>query len=177
MVYHLGFSSFNHMTQLSKQHQLAGLIGCLLLCFAASYIGAVGSFQAPTFYARLTQPDWAPPAWLFGPVWTVLYAMMAVALWLVWRQGGIRANRKALAWFVWQLVLNSLWSWVFFAWQMGPASFINIMLLWLSIVITMWLFWPVSRLAAALLLPYLLWVSFASLLNFAMWQLNPDILG
>ena len=165
------------MNSYTNKQQALGLIASLVLCFSASFIGAMGSFQAPVFYAQLIQPEWAPPAWLFGPVWTVLYAMMAVAAWLVWRQGGVLANRKALAWFVWQLVLNSLWSWVFFAWQMGPASFINIMLLWLSIVITMWLFWPVSRLATALLVPYLLWVSFASMLNFAMWQLNPDMLS
>lgn len=165
------------MTQTSKQHQLIGLVGWFMLCFAAAYVGAMGSFQAPTFYAQLTQPDWAPPAWLFGPVWTVLYAMMAVAVWLVWRQGGGKQNRAALVWFIWQLALNALWSWVFFAWQLGLASFINIGLLWLSIVITLWLFRPVSRLAAWLLLPYLLWVSFAAFLNFTMWRLNPTLLG
>ena len=163
----------------SSEHvrQIVGLVAWLLLCFSVSFIGAMGSFQAPAFYAQLVQPAWAPPAWLFGPVWTALYAMMAVAAWLVWRRGGFRHQRQALAWFLVQLVLNALWSWLFFAWQQGLWSVINILALWLGIVMTIWQFYRVSRPAAALLVPYLLWVGFASWLNITLWRLNPGLLN
>jgi len=157
--------------------QIVGLVAWLLLCFSVSFIGAMGSFQAPAFYAQLVQPAWAPPAWLFGPVWMALYAMMAVAAWLVWRRGGFRHQRQALAWFLVQLVLNALWSWLFFAWQQGLWSVINILALWLGIVMTIWQFNRVSRPAAALLVPYLLWVGFASWLNITLWRLNPGLLN
>lgn len=161
----------------STQTQIIGLVGWLLLCFAASAVGAMASFQAQSIYGLLTQPDWAPPAWLFGPVWTVLYVMMAISAWLVWRIDGFRVNSKALSLFLVQLLFNALWSWLFFAWQQGLWSFINIVLLWTLIVMTVLSFWRIHKLAGALLLPYLLWVSFATLLNLAVWQLNPEILG
>ena len=122
------------------------------------------------------QPTWAPPAWLFGPVWSLLYAMMAVAAWLVWRDGGWQKNRAALTLFVLQLGFNALWSWLFFAWHMGAWAFADIALLWLLIATTIACFWRVRRLAGALLIPYLLWVSFAAMLNYSVWQLNPQIL-
>ena len=165
------------MSALSKQKQFRGLIAWFFLCFAASFIGAIASFQAKSFYGLLSQPDWAPPPWLFGPVWTVLYAMMAVSAWLIWRAGGFRGNRNALLLFFLQLTFNALWSWLFFAWQLGAAAFADIILLWLLIVATLVSFWRVNRLAGALLVPYLLWVSFASALNYALWQLNPQVLG
>jgi benzodiazapine receptor len=161
----------------STQTQIIGLVGWLLLCFAASAVGAMASFQAQSIYGQLVQPDWAPPAWLFGPVWTVLYVMMAISAWLVWRIDGFRGNSKALSLFLIQLLFNALWSWLFFAWQQGLWSFINIVLLWTLIVMTVLSFWRTHKLAGALLLPYLLWVSFATLLNLAVWQLNPEILG
>jgi benzodiazapine receptor len=171
--FHNGHTS---MSTYSKQRQLAGLAGWLLLCFAVSFIGALGSFQAPDIYAQFQQPDWAPPAWLFGPVWTTLYTLMAVAAWLVWRDGGWQKQAAALNWFLAQLALNALWSWLFFAWLQGLGSFIEIMLLWLVILITLRHFWPVNRLAAWLLVPYVLWVSFAAVLNLTLWQLNTGIL-
>lgn len=154
-----------------------GLVGWLAVSFAASAIGAAGSIQAGSFYERLQQPAWAPPASVFGPVWTVLYALMAIAAWLVWRSGGFRANRVALGLFLGQLAVNALWSWLLFAWRLGAAAFADIVLLWVLIVATLIAFWRVRRLAGVLLLPYLLWVSFAAVLNFAVWQLNPEILG
>ena len=165
------------MNQISSQKQTLGLFGWLMICFVASAIGALATFKAPAIYAQLTQPTWAPPAWVVGPVWTTLYAMMAVAAWLIWRQGGFTHNRKALTWFFIQLSLNALWSWLFFAWMQGTWSFINIMLLWCAITVTLVMFWYQNKWAAGLLIPYLVWVSFAAALNFAMWQLNPVLLG
>ena len=164
------------MQALSKQKQALGLVGWLLLSFIVAAIGALASVQAKSFYGQLMQPTWAPPAWLFGPVWSLLYAMMAVAAWLVWRDGGWQKNRAALTLFVLQLGFNALWSWLFFAWHMGAWAFADIALLWLLIATTIACFWRVRRLAGALLIPYLLWVSFAAMLNYSVWQLNPQIL-
>ena len=165
------------MAAQSMLKQTLGLIAWLVLCFAAASVGAVASIQAKSFYSQLAQPAWAPPGSLFGPVWTVLYAMMAIAAWLVWRSGGFRAHRIAFSVFFAQLVLNGLWSWLFFAWQLGAVAFADIVLLWLLIVATIVSFWRVRPVAGALLIPYLLWVSFAAGLNYALWQLNPQILG
>lgn len=103
--------------------------------------------------------------------------MMAIAAWLVWRSGGLRAYRIAFAVFFAQLVLNAMWSWLFFAWQLGAVAFVDIVLLWVLIVATIVLFWRVRPAAGALLVPYLLWVSFAAGLNYSLWQLNPQIMG
>jgi len=163
--------------KINTRHQAIGLLAWMMLCFLTSAIGAMASIQAKSFYASLTQPLWAPPGWLFGPVWMTLYLMMALAAWLVWRRGGFQANQTALTLFLVQLILNGFWSWMFFAWQLGAGSFINVMLLWLAILATLTTFWRVDKLAGVLLIPYLLWVSFASVLNFTMWQLNPQILA
>lgn len=164
------------MTSYSKVTQAAGLIGWLIVCFIASAVGAVASVQAGSFYNQLVRPDWAPPSWVFGPVWTVLYALMGIAAWLVWRTGGIRAARVPLALFLIQLVLNALWSWLFFAWQSGGFAFLDTLALWLTILATVAAFWRVKPLAGSLLIPYLLWVGFASALNYSVWQLNPQLL-
>lgn len=165
------------MASQSKQKQTLGLFGWLAISYTASAIGAVASIQAKSFYSQLAQPAWAPPPSLFGPVWTVLYALMAIAAWLVWRSGGFRTNRIALSFFFGQLALNALWSWLFFAWHLGALAFAEIVLLWAFIVTTLVSFWRVRPLAGALLIPYLVWVSFASALNYSLWQLNPLILG
>lgn len=165
------------MNSISRKNQVIGFIGWLVVCFAASAIGAIASIEARSFYGQLVQPDWAPPGWLFGPVWTMLYALMAIAAWLVWRAGGFRGHRTALTLFLVQLALNALWSWLFFAWQFGAVAFADILLLWLLILATLVAFWRVRPLAGALLAPYLLWVSFAAFLNYTVWQLNPGILG
>jgi benzodiazapine receptor len=165
------------MPSLSKQKQFIGLAVWLLLSFAASAIGAIASIQAKAFYGQLIQPSWAPPPTIFGPVWTVLFALMGIAAWLVWRSEGFRRNRQALALFLIQLFFNALWSWLFFAWKLGALAFADILLLWLLITTTLVLFWRIRPLAGALLIPYLLWVSFAAALNYALWQLNPQILG
>jgi tryptophan-rich sensory protein len=161
----------------STRTQAAGLAGWLAVTFVAAALGAIASADAPAFYAELVKPDWAPPASLFGPVWTILYALMGLAAWLVWRAGGFDANRRALSLFLAQLALNALWSWLFFAWRQGAWAFIGIVLLWLAVAATLIAFGRVRALAAALLAPYILWVSFAAALNYSIWQRNPGLLG
>lgn len=161
----------------SNERQVLGLIGWLLVSFAAAGIGAVASIQAKTFYAQQLQPHWAPPASAFGPVWTVLYTAMAVAAWRVWCSGGLRSRRVPLALFLVQLALNALWSWLFFVWHLGGPAFLDIVLLWVLIAATLVSFWRVHRAAGALLIPYLFWVGFAGALNYSVWQLNPHTLG
>lgn len=156
--------------------QLIGLIAWLAVCFAAAAIGGIASIQAASFYAGLVRPEWAPPATWFGPVWTVLYTLMGIAAWLVWRVGGFRAARGALTVFLVQLALNALWSWLFFRWKLGALAVIEIALLWLLVVATLVAFWGVRKTAGALLLPYLLWVGFATALCYSVWRLNPGAL-
>lgn len=165
------------MAPLTKQKQVVGLVGWLIVGFIAAGIGGAASIQAGPFYTQLVRPDWAPPASIFGPVWAVLYALMGIAAWLVWRVGGFRAAKSALTLFLVQLVLNALWSWLFFSWHLGALAFTDILLLWALIVATVIAFWRIRPLAGALLVPYLLWVSFASALNYSVWQLNPQVLG
>lgn len=149
----------------------------MVLCYAVAGLGAMASIQAASLYALLQRPAWAPPGWLFGPVWTVLYGMMAVSVWLMWRRGSWAGTRPALGLFVLQLMLNGLWSWLFFAWQLGAWAFADIVALWLVLVGMIAVFAKRQALAAWLLVPYLAWVSFAAALNFSVWQLNPQVLG
>ena len=165
------------MTRLSFQTQSLGLVGWLVATFAAGSVGAIASAQAATFYGQLSQPIWAPPAWLFGPVWSVLYICMAVAAWLIWRERGFKGAPLALCIFVIQLVANALWTWLFFVLHRGALSMAETVVLWLLIAATIVSFWPVQRLAALLLVPYLVWVSFASALTLSLWRLNPAVLG
>jgi tryptophan-rich sensory protein len=148
----------------------------LLLCLAAGAVGAIASVNAKQFYALLTQPAWAPPASVFGPVWTTLYCLMGIAAWLVWRKRGFAAARVALTLFIIQLAVNGLWSWLFFAWHLGAVSFAEVLLLWMLIAATLVQFWRTSHVAGLLLAPYLAWVSFAAALNFSTWRLNPGVL-
>lgn len=160
-----------------RRQQLVGLAGWLVLSFSVAAVGAVASIEAGPFYAQLLRPDWAPPAGIFGPVWTVLYGMMAVAAWLTWLVAGLRAAYTAFTLFMVQLVLNALWSWLFFGWHRGALAFADVLLLWALIFATLVAFWRIRPLAGALLVPYLLWVSFAAALNYSVWQLNPQLLG
>jgi benzodiazapine receptor len=162
---------------LSAFSQAIGLLVWLLVAFTAAAVGGLASTSASEFYRDLVRPSWAPPGWLFGPVWTVLYALMGVAAWLVWRARGFRGARKALLVFVVQLAANALWTWLFFVWRQGALAYAEILLLLGLILATIVLFWQVSRFAAVLLLPYLLWVSFASALTLSTWRLNPGLLG
>jgi benzodiazapine receptor len=153
---------------------LLGLLGWLLAAFVTAAVGAVASVDAASFYAQLSKPSWAPPAWVFGPVWTVLYGLMGIAAWLVWRSPG--PKRAALTLFGTQLVANALWSWLFFAWHRGALAAVEILVLLALIVAMIVAFWRISRVAALLMVPYLLWVGFASLLTWAVWRSNPALL-
>jgi benzodiazapine receptor len=153
-----------------------GLLGWQLLCFVFAAIGAVASAEAGAFYGQLVRPGWAPPGWLFAPVWTVLYALMGIAAWLVWRAHGFTKGKAALVLFVVQLGANALWTWIFFAWHQGALAFAEILLLWCLIVATAASFWRLNAVAAVLLLPYLAWVTFACALTFATWRLNSGLL-
>lgn len=158
-------------------HQFLGLVCFLALSFATAGIGGIASMNAAEFYASLLRPDWAPPAALFGPVWSVLYTLMGIAGWLVWRERGTSGARTPLLLFVIQLGLNALWSWVFFAWHEGSLAFLEIASLWLLIGATAVSFYRVRPLAAVLLIPYFAWVGFATALTLALWQMNPAVLG
>lgn len=153
------------------------LIAWLAVCAAVGAVGALASIDARAFYAELAKPSWAPPAGVFGPVWTVLYALMAVAAWLVGRERTAPSRNAALVLFVVQLAVNALWSWLFFAWHRGALAFGDILVLLVLIVATLAAFWRVRPLAGALLLPYLAWVGFATALCYRVWQDNPATLG
>ena len=163
--------------RMTNRQALFGLAAWLALCFAAAAVGAVASANAKTFYAALSRPSWAPPAWLFAPMWTTLYALMGIAAWLVWKERGWRGARTALTLFIVQLAVNALWSWLFFAWRLGAAAFAEVVVLWILIACTAMAFWRVRPLAALLLLPYLAWVSLATALTLGVWQRNPQLLG
>lgn len=154
------------------------LLGWIALAAAAGAVGGFASRDAGVFYGALAKPVWAPPDWLFAPVWSTLYVLMGVAAWLVWRAPAATladrtSRRRGLALFVGQLVLNALWTWLFFVWRQGAAAFGEIALLWLAVAITTWYFGRVRRLAAWCLVPYLVWVSYATALTWAVWQRNP----
>jgi tryptophan-rich sensory protein len=150
--------------------QWLALTGSLLLCFAAAAFG--GMFMPGEWFASLKKPSWNPPSWVFGPVWTALYSMMAVAAWLVWKRGGCAVQRGPLTLFLVQLALNAAWTPLFFGLQWPGAAFAEIVLLWMAISVTLVAFGRVSYVAAWLLVPYLVWVSFAAALNFTLWRLN-----
>ena len=156
--------------------QILGLMGWLAVTFAAAALGAFASAQAAAFYGELLRPPWAPPASWFGPVWGVLYVLMAVAAWVVWRVPPEARTRTPLALFLLQLVVNALWSWLFFAWRLGGLAFVDVAILLALIGGTLVSFWRVKRLAGALLFPYLCWVSFATALTWSVWQHNPTLL-
>ncbi|MFF0255295.1 TspO/MBR family protein [Micromonospora zamorensis] len=145
------------------------LVGFAAAVFVAAAIGGLGVQGTTGEYASLQQPSWAPPSWLFGPVWSLLYALVAVAGWLVWRRVGF--GPALWAWTA-QLVLNAIWTPLFFGAGEYGLAFAEIVVMWLAIGLTVVLFARVSRVAAALLLPYWAWVTFAAALNLSIWQLN-----
>ena len=165
------------MRSLPLSKQLFGLVAWLAASFAAAAVGALASVNAGTFYQQLLRPSWAPPGWLFGPVWSVLYLCMGVAAWLAWRERGLRGMGGAAVLFFAQLAVNALWSWLFFGWRQGGVAFAEVLVLLALIAATLVAFWRIRPLAGALLLPYLAWVAFASALNLATWRLNPQLLG
>ena len=145
----------------------------IIICFAAAWVGSRLTTPAISgWYKALRKPAWTPPNWLFGPVWSLLYLGMGIAAWLVWRKLEAPGARLGLLLFATQLVLNVAWSGVFFALHRPGAAFGEVLLLWISILATALAFWPLSRAAGWLLAPYLIWVSFAASLNYAIWRLN-----
>lgn len=148
----------------------AVLAGWILLTFLAALPGIF--IQPAGYYASLAKPAWSPPPWIFGPVWTVLYLMMAIAAWLVWRKGGWRTQRGPLTLYLIQLALNALWTPLFFGLRNPGLALCEIVLLGVAIVLTGRAFRPASRAAAWLFVPYLVWVVFAAALNFSIWRLQ-----
>lgn len=152
------------------KNEWIALILFLVACFAVAGLGSFATTpEIPTWYAKLKKPAWTPPNWLFGPVWTTLYAAMAVAAWLVWKREGWQA---ALTLFAVQLVLNLAWSFIFFRFHNPGWAFAEIVLLWIAIAATAISFAPISKVSAALLVPYLVWVTYAAALTLSIWRMN-----
>lgn len=159
---------------MTSRRDLPALATFVALVAVAAALGSVyTSMSVPEWYDTLARPEWTPPAWLFGPVWTLLYLLMAIAAWLVWRQaGGFRTAKVAVTLFVVQLGLNVGWSLLFFGFRSPGWALAEIVVLWLAIAATAASFWSHSRGAALLLVPYLAWVAFAGVLNGAIVALN-----
>ena len=151
-------------------------IAIVVVTFLTAAIGAFASLDAKEFYGSLNQPAWAPPPTVFGPVWSVLFTMMAVAACLVVKHAGLQASMPALRLYGLQLVLNAIWTWLFFHWHTGALALAEVLLLLAAVIATARAFWAWRPLAGALLLPYAAWVAFASALTLAMWRLNLAVL-
>jgi len=147
-----------------------------VVTFAAAGIGAAASVDAGRFYLALNRPAWAPSPAVFGPVWTILYTLIALAAFLVVREVGWRLALVPLAVYLLQLALNAVWTWLFFKWHLGGAAFLDIVVLLVLVAVTARLFWGVRPLAGVLLLPYLGWVGFATVLTWSVWRSNPGVL-
>ncbi len=153
---------------------LPRLVSAIVVCQLAGIIGSVFTISSiPTWYAELEKPFFAPPNWLFGPVWLALYTLMGVSLYLVWSRGIDNSSvRTALSFFGVQLVLNALWSVLFFGLRSPLLGLVEIVALWIAIVANIVLFYRISRAAALLLIPYIAWVTIAAALNGFIWSLN-----
>ena len=153
--------------------QLSMLLFIIALCMGTGGAGAaMTAVSVRGWYQTLTKPAWTPPDWVFGPVWTTLYLLMAVAAWLVWRRRGWSSGRAALGLFAIQLALNAAWSPLFFRLHSPGLALLDIILLWAAIAATVWSFGRISALAGSLFVPYLMWVSYATFLNWAIWRMN-----
>jgi benzodiazapine receptor len=149
------------------------LVASVILCQIAGFLGSLFTTPAiPTWYATLRKPFFTPPNWIFSPVWISLFILMGISLFFVWRRQGHPQFKKALIFFFVQLFLNVLWSLAFFGLRLPLLGLMDIILLWIAILLTIQTFLKVSKFAGVLLIPYLLWVSFAALLNFSLWVLN-----
>ena len=156
-----------------QRRPVVALVVSLAVCLGVQAVsGLLTAAGVRDWYPTLSKPSWTPPDWVFGPVWTALYVLMALAAWLVWRRLGWPRSRPALTLFAVQLVLNAAWSGLFFALQNPGAAFAEIILLWAAIAATLVAFARVSPAAAGLLVPYLLWVTYAAALNGTIWVMN-----
>ncbi len=157
----------------TKPSPLPSFLVCQMLCFLASFIGSQAAFIGlQAWYPAITKPAFAPPNWSFAPVWTLLYFLMGVSLFQVWRSDSSRSRTWGLWFFGFQLILNALWSWIFFAWNLLPVAFWALIILDVAILATIVAFKSVRGSAAMLLAPYLAWCLFASALTFSIWKLN-----
>lgn len=147
-----------------------GLIIWIIICFVPAVIGS--QFGPGDWYQSLAKPNWNPPNWIFGPVWTLLYLFMGISVWIIWKDYGLRTAAIPIGFFIAQLILNALWSWFFFGLENVGLAFIDIIALWTLILITMIMFWKLNTWSGVLLVPYIAWVSFATVLNYNIWQLN-----
>jgi len=159
---------------LNRRIQIWPLIIAILICESAGIIGSIFTAQSVnSWYQQLNKPGFTPPNWLFGPVWTTLYLLMGISVYLVWEKRKFaKSTRTAMVLFFIQLMLNSLWSFTFFGMQAPLIGLINILLLLIFIALTMTWFYRISKPAFLLLIPYLLWVLYATALNYAIFQLN-----
>jgi tryptophan-rich sensory protein len=156
-----------------KPTDIIKLVASVILCQIAGFLGSLFTTPAiPTWYATLKKPFFTPPNWIFSPVWISLFILMGISLFFVWRRQGHPQFKKALIFFFVQLILNVLWSLAFFGLRLPLLGFIDIILLWIAILLTILHFLKVSKFAGVLLIPYLLWVGFATLLNLSLWILN-----
>ena len=152
---------------------LLKLLVSLLVCFAAAGIGGFATANSLSdWYININKPSFNPPGWIFGPVWSILYTAMAIALWKIWSLQTSDSRNAAMIWFFIQLLLNVLWSFLFFYWQWPLGAFIEILIMWFAILMTIIHFYSLIPWTLALLLPYLLWVSFAAFLNGTIYWLN-----
>ena len=152
---------------------MISLVVFIFICFSAAALGSVStSSSLKSWYPTLKKPSWNPPNYLFAPVWTVLYLLMAVSAWMVWQRVSHQGISVPITLFLIQLLLNAAWSVIFFGLQSPRWAFVEVLCLWVAIACTMISFWSVSTLAAVLMLPYLAWVSFAAYLNGVIWRLN-----
>ena len=157
-----------------KTKNIGKILLAIVICELAGMIGALFTMPSiPTWYAGIIKPTFSPPNWIFAPVWTILFALMGIAAYLVYEKGtGKKVVKVALGIFVIQLILNIKWSLIFFGMHNPGLALVDIIFLWLTILLTIIAFSKISKPAAYLLIPYILWVSFASFLNFSIWQLN-----
>ena len=155
---------------MSTSKKVIGLFIWIFICSLAGLFGA--QFDPGTWYELLQKPTWTPPNWAFPIVWPILYVMMGIAGWMLWKMENVSLSGTEFTWFFVQLILNALWSWIFFGMNLIATGLAEILLLWVAIVFSILLFWSRNRIAGMLLVPYLIWVSYASALNFAIWQLN-----
>lgn len=151
------------------------LLACIMICQLAGVIGSIfTSSSLASWYLLLEKPSFNPPSWVFFPVWTLLYTLMGISLYLIWEHGlQVKEARTGVFLFLLQLGLNTLWSFLFFGLKLPYYSFLEILILWAAILLTIMQFWKISKSASLLLIPYILWVSFAALLNYQIWVLNP----
>ncbi len=158
---------------MTERTRWIGFAVFLVICLGAGGLGAIATTpEIDGWYKTVAKPTWNPPNYVFGPVWTTLFAMMAIGAWLVWRRAGFVAVRVPLLLFSVQLILNVSWSWIFFGLHQPGWAFVEIIILWFAIIATMTSFFFYSTVAGSLLIPYLVWVTFAMVLNFAIWRMN-----